>query len=100
MYSKRTQGKGGAVLDSDVIVYTQREALFGETLLIFFELFIEARCRTKGGGVFNIRVNSINNDGRSIRKIYMKNINQHILFPKFSYQHIVWFISFRRLKQN
>ena len=45
--------KGRAVLDSDVIVYTQREALFVETLLIFLELFIEARCRTKrGGGCF------------------------------------------------
>ena len=80
-------------------VYTARGALRWN-LIDFFELFIEARCRTKGGGVFNIRVNSINNDGRSIRKIYMKNINQHILFPKFSYQHIVRFISFRRLKQN
>ena len=53
MYSKRTQGKGGAVLDSDVIVYTQREALFGETLLIFFLAIYRGALQNKKGGGFN-----------------------------------------------
>ena len=81
-------------------VYTARGALRWNLIDFFWAIYRGPMQNKKGGGVFNNRVNLINNDGRSIRKIYMRNINQHISSPKFSCQNIVRFISVWHLKRN